>query len=181
MIATIEYTDAAQLIADAKARRAMFYAPRVAVSPAVPQRKIKAARMAQPHNFPPTPAKIIEAARFRDWLSVASPEALKPSDGRRLLRIVSDHCEIPVIDITSDRRTAKVVLPRQVACYILRHCSTLSLPAIGRMLGGRDHTTILHAVRKITARLEWDRKVKALVADILAEVEAMRADDREAA
>lgn len=182
-VAVREYTPetAAQIIADAKARRAMFYAPRPIIVRQEPARKARPARMAEPHNYPPTPARLIEEAAFRDWLSLATPEALKPSDGRRLLNIVAERCRVPVIDLASNRRTASVVIPRQVACYILRHCSTLSLPQIGRLLGGRDHTTILHSVRKITARLEHDRKVKTLVGELLAQVEAMRADEREAA
>lgn len=168
-VAVIEYTDARQLIADAKARRAMFYSPRVAVSPAVPQRKIKAARMAQPHNYPPTPAKIIEAAAFRDWMSVASPEALRPSCHRRVLLLVCGAYGISLSLLTGQSRAADIVLPRMVACWIMRNHTGMSLPDIGRRLGGRDHTTALSAIRKIDrllaeGRVDIRRAIDGIVA-----------------
>jgi chromosomal replication initiator protein len=49
----------------------------------------------------------------------------------------------------SSRRTANVVRPRQVAMYLAKILTLRSLPEIGRRFGGRDHTTVLHAVRKI--------------------------------
>jgi chromosomal replication initiator protein len=49
----------------------------------------------------------------------------------------------------SSRRTANVVRPRQVAMYLAKSLTLRSLPEIGRRFGGRDHTTVLHAVRKI--------------------------------
>jgi chromosomal replication initiator protein len=51
----------------------------------------------------------------------------------------------------SSRRTANVVRPRQVAMYLAKILTLRSLPEIGRRFGGRDHTTVLHAVRKIEA------------------------------
>jgi chromosomal replication initiator protein len=49
----------------------------------------------------------------------------------------------------SSRRTANVVRPRQIAMYLAKTLTLRSLPEIGRRFGGRDHTTVLHAVRKI--------------------------------
>ena len=54
-------------------------------------------------------------------------------------------------DILSSRRTANVVRPRQIAMYLSKMMTLRSLPEIGRRFGGRDHTTVLHAVRKIEA------------------------------
>jgi chromosomal replication initiator protein len=52
-------------------------------------------------------------------------------------------------DLLSSRRTANVVRPRQIAMYLAKTLTLRSLPEIGRRFGGRDHTTVLHAVRKI--------------------------------
>ena len=52
-------------------------------------------------------------------------------------------------DILSERRTAAVVKPRQIAMYLSKVLTLRSLPEIGRRFGGRDHTTIMHGVRKI--------------------------------
>ncbi len=51
--------------------------------------------------------------------------------------------------MTSDRRARIVARPRQVAMYLAKQLTTRSLPEIGRKFGGRDHTTVIHAVRKI--------------------------------
>lgn len=63
---------------------------------------------------------------------------------------------VQMIDLTSQRRTANVVRPRQVAMYLCRVRTTQSLPEIGRRFGGRDHTTVLHACRKIEAKIAHD-------------------------
>jgi hypothetical protein len=60
------------------------------------------------------------------------------------------------IDLMSARRTANIVLPRQVVMYLAKTLTPFSLPHIGRRLGGKDHTTVLHAVRKIEKRRQTD-------------------------
>ena len=59
-------------------------------------------------------------------------------------------------DLLSSRRTANVVRPRQVAMYLAKTLTLRSLPEIGRRFGGRDHTTVLHAVRKIENLVNTD-------------------------
>src|SRR6202035_4208056 len=59
-------------------------------------------------------------------------------------------------DILSARRTTSVVRPRQIAMYLSKLLTPRSLPEIGRRFGGRDHTTVLHAVRKITGLVTAD-------------------------
>ena len=59
-------------------------------------------------------------------------------------------------DLLSSRRTANVVRPRQVAMYLAKTLTLRSLPEIGRRFGGRDHTTVLHAVRKIENLVSTD-------------------------
>lgn len=66
----------------------------------------------------------------------------------------SKHFGVSVLDIKSNRRTRNVVMPRQVAMYLSKTITERSLSAIGKMLGGRDHTTVLHAVRKIGAMID---------------------------
>ena len=64
-------------------------------------------------------------------------------------RLVANHYNVSKSDILSSRRTATVVRPRQIAMYLSKALTLRSLPEIGRRFGGRDHTTVLHAVRKI--------------------------------
>lgn len=56
-----------------------------------------------------------------------------------------------IIDMTSDRRSRSIARPRQVAMYLCRHLTRLSLPEIGLLFGRRDHTTIMHGVARVTA------------------------------
>jgi chromosomal replication initiator protein len=64
-------------------------------------------------------------------------------------RRVAEHFNIRLNEMTSDRRARAVARPRQVAMYLAKRLTTRSLPEIGRKFGGRDHTTVMHAVRKI--------------------------------
>lgn len=64
---------------------------------------------------------------------------------------VARHCGVEHLDLISARRTADVVRSRQIAMFLARNLTPNSLPVIGRRFGGRDHTTVLHAVRKIEA------------------------------
>ena len=59
----------------------------------------------------------------------------------------------------SKRRQAHIVLPRQVAMYLAKELTQKSLPEIGDAFGGRDHTTVLHAVRKITREVQHDSEL----------------------
>jgi chromosomal replication initiation ATPase DnaA len=70
------------------------------------------------------------------------------------------------VDILSERRTAHIVLPRQIAVYLSRQLTLRSLPEIGRRFGGRDHTTCISAFRKIQRLLECDRELADEISEI---------------
>jgi chromosomal replication initiator protein len=65
-------------------------------------------------------------------------------------KTVADYYKMKVADMFSKRRPSNIAVPRQVAMYIAKEMTQKSLPEIGELFGGRDHTTVLHAVRKIT-------------------------------
>lgn len=67
-----------------------------------------------------------------------------------IIRKVAAHYNIKINDILSARRARVVARPRQMAMYLAKNLTTKSLPEIGRRFGGRDHTTVIHAVKKIT-------------------------------
>ncbi|MFN7113895.1 MAG: chromosomal replication initiator protein DnaA [Alphaproteobacteria bacterium] len=86
--------------------------------------------------------------------------------GRRITiediqRRVADHYNLRMTDILSPRRARPVARPRQVAMYLAKALTEHSLPEIGRKFGGRDHTTIIHGVRKIEELLLADRQLAA--------------------
>ncbi|MFD2238781.1 chromosomal replication initiator protein DnaA [Aureimonas populi] len=76
-----------------------------------------------------------------------------------ILKFVSRHYNVSRTDILSARRTRTIVRPRQIAMYLAKTMTPRSLPEIGRRFGGRDHTTVLHAVRKIEAERAGDEKL----------------------
>ncbi len=89
----------------------------------------------------------------RDLVRPQDPKRVKIED---IQRIVARQYSVSRSDLLSSRRTANVVRPRQVAMYLAKTLTLRSLPEIGRRFGGRDHTTVLHAVRKIEGLLSKD-------------------------
>ncbi|USO01379.1 MAG: chromosomal replication initiator protein DnaA [Alphaproteobacteria bacterium] len=73
---------------------------------------------------------------------------------------VAEHFNVRVSDMHSSRRLRTVVRPRQVAMYLTKNLTPLSLPEIGRKFGGRDHTTVLHAVKKVEELISKDPSLK---------------------
>ena len=80
-------------------------------------------------------------------------DVLRANDRRvsieEIQRRVADHYNIRLADMSSPRRARAVARPRQIAMYLAKQLTTRSLPEIGRKFGGRDHTTVMHAVKKV--------------------------------
>ena len=74
-------------------------------------------------------------------------------------RKVCEHYGIKLADLHGERRSRHLARPRQIAMYLSKQLTTKSLPDIGRAFGGRDHTTVLHAVRKIETLMASDRQM----------------------
>jgi chromosomal replication initiator protein len=74
-------------------------------------------------------------------------------------RKVAEHYNIRMTDMHSARRARNVARPRQVAMYLAKQLTARSLPEIGRKFGGRDHTTVMHAVRKIEELIGDDPQI----------------------
>jgi chromosomal replication initiation ATPase DnaA len=89
--------------------------------------------------------------------------------------VLTEYRGITLSDIRSKRRTDKIVRPRQVAMYLAKVLTTKTLPEIGRRMGGRDHTTILYAVRKIEQLVLTDPVLAEKVERIKTVVEEMQA------
>src|SRR5436190_2300565 len=90
---------------------------------------------------------------IRDLIRPQEPRRVKIED---IQRVVARQYNVSRADLLSSRRTANVVRPRQVAMYLAKTLTLRSLPEIGRRFGGRDHTTVLHAVRKIENLVSTD-------------------------
>ena len=88
-------------------------------------------------------------------------DLLRASDRRitieEIQKRVAEHYNIKLVEMSSARRSRTVARPRQVAMYLSKQLTSRSLPEIGRKFGGRDHTTVMHAVKKIDELRELDQ------------------------
>ena len=88
---------------------------------------------------------------------------VEPSE---VVRTVAEAFGVPVDRMISRERTQEIALPRQIAMYLLREDSHISLPQIGEALGGRDHTTVMYGCDKISDLLERDDRLRRRVVEI---------------
>jgi chromosomal replication initiator protein len=90
--------------------------------------------------------------------SVASSAAPRAGD---VLRAVSHYYRVSLDELKSSTRAQRIAHPRQVGMYLLREDIKLSLPEIGRQLGDRDHTTVMHGIKKVAARIPSDTQLRS--------------------
>ena len=93
----------------------------------------------------------------RDLVQGIEPRRIKIED---ILRIVSRHFGVSKGDLLSQRRHRSVVWPRQIGMYLAKQLTARSLPEIGRRFGNRDHTTVLHAIRKIDGEITGNPRLR---------------------
>jgi len=90
----------------------------------------------------------------------------QPITIEQVLKTVSEYYHVEIADLTGRSRSKENVLPRQVAMYLLREETSASLPQIGEILGGRDHTTVIYAHDKISEQIETDNERRKEVLSI---------------
>ncbi len=88
---------------------------------------------------------------LKDTLSPNSKKIITPE---YILDIVCDHFSTDKQDIVSSKRTKELVYPRQIAMYLMKKLTNCSLDYIGNILGGKDHSTIIHGIKKVSSELE---------------------------
>ncbi len=99
---------------------------------------------------------------LKDFIK-ARPRQPNVSD---IQKAVCEHFSISLEQMKSEKRSSQIVLPRQVAIYLTRELTEKSLVEIGRNFGGRDHTTIMHACRKIDKLVKGDAEFKLTVSEL---------------
>lgn len=87
-----------------------------------------------------------------------------------IIKIVSKLSNLKASDLKGKRKSNSIVLPRQIAMYVMRKKTSLSLPEIGLLFGGRDHSTVIYSINKIETLLLDNKKVKELVEEALKKV-----------
>ena len=91
---------------------------------------------------------------------IISPNAQREVTPDLIIQIVSDHYGLTPLDISSQKRNKEIVYPRQIVMYLCRNMTDTPLQTIGRYLGGRDHTTIIHGSEKIAGDIKKDDTLK---------------------
>jgi chromosomal replication initiator protein len=81
-------------------------------------------------------------------------------------KAVAEHFDVRLADMTSRRRPASIAMPRQIAMFLSRSMTKGSLMEIGEAFGGRDHGTVIHACKKVNARVETEPEIKEAIARI---------------
>ena len=102
-----------------------------------------------------------------DILDAGRPRQITPAI---ILEAVSDAFGFSLEELISPKRQRPLVRARQIGMYLFRDLTEYSYPAIGREFGGRDHTTVIHAVEKITTFMKEDRQTYEQVTDLLAKL-----------
>lgn len=108
----------------------------------------------------------LTADLVREVLDGLYPRAAAPGAARTIADIQSAACTVFGLspeELSSSARAPRIAWPRQLAMYLSRELTDQSLPAIGREFGGRDHTTVMHACRRASARIASDEEARAAV------------------
>lgn len=87
-----------------------------------------------------------------------------------IIEVVTEHFDVRLSDLQSKRRSQSITIPRQICMYLARNLTKHSLEEIGGHLGGRDHTTVMHACNKIGEAQETDPKMQALLGELTNQV-----------
>lgn len=90
---------------------------------------------------------------------IISPNSKKEITPESIIQVVADHFGITPLDISSQKRNKEVVFPRQIVMYLSQNMTEASLQVIGKYLGGRDHTTIIHGREKIAAEIDHNESL----------------------
>lgn len=111
----------------------------------------------------PLTTELVSAILGKSNSTVIPQRLIKPKE---IISAVANHFEIKISDLTGERRLKNIVVPRQILMYLLRTELKIQLMEIGRMLGGRDHSTIIHGVEKITHSLPTSEQLRVDIVGI---------------
>jgi len=105
----------------------------------------------------------VAAAALKDQLvGQKKPDITVPY----IQKVTSDHFKLTLEELCGKKRTQAIVVPRQIAMYLCRKMTDMSLPDLGKLFGGRDHTTVIHSFNKISAEIEMDEKLQITVEEL---------------
>ena len=91
---------------------------------------------------------------------IISPDQHKIITPEYIISVVAEHYHVSVADLCGNKRSSKIVMPRQIAMYLCRDIIDTSLKAIGKHLGDRDHTTVMHGIEKIEKEIDTNENLR---------------------
>ena len=91
---------------------------------------------------------------------IISPDQQKIITPEYIISVVAEHYHVTVADLCGNKRSSKIVTPRQIAMYLCRDIIDTSLKTIGKHLGDRDHTTVMHGIEKIEKEIQTNDNLK---------------------
>lgn len=109
----------------------------------------------------------LAASALHDMLPVNRPTKVTVE---LIQNVVADHYGIGVDELNMKKRNRSVAFPRQVAMYLCRELTDLSLPKIGESFGGRDHTTVIHACEKISSAIRDDSVLRSVIQNLMGRI-----------
>ena len=107
---------------------------------------------------------------LKDIIESNQPKKNKQITVNLIKEVVANNYGVDIQTMESKKRTRAVAFPRQIAMYIARKLTSLSLPQIGKKFGGRDHSTVLHAFNKIKDKMEDEKDFNEKIKDLIAEI-----------
>ena len=96
-------------------------------------------------------------------IDIISPSEKRIITPQYILDIVADHFGLSIDDLRGSKRSKNIAYPRQISMYLIRQYTETNFTDIGKLLGGRDHTTIIHGHDKIEEDLKTDEELKAVI------------------
>ena len=92
-----------------------------------------------------------------------SPNANNEITSQLIIQIVAEHFNIAATDLTSKKKSQNIVIPRQIVMYLCRELTEDSFSAIGQLLGGKDHSTVMHGYEKVVSLMDTNDQIKNAV------------------
>jgi chromosomal replication initiator protein len=113
------------------------------------------------------PSEALAREVLRDMLSQT-----RKVTAETIMKTVAKRYRLPADELRQNKRSQKVALPRQIAMYLCRELTELSLPQIGEAFGGRDHSTVIHSVNKIKEQKTHDLMLEKILLELLTDIKA---------
>ena len=102
----------------------------------------------------------------RELANIITPDKPREITPQLIIEVVSEHYHISVDQMISKNRSSDIAKPRQIAMYLCKNMTSNSLDVIGSLLGGRDHSTIIHGIKKVTEEYESNETVRNTIETI---------------